>query len=111
MTSRRRAGARPPGMPPGDRRVENTGLWKLQDAEESGTRQGTGALQCRLRPRPAPLALDSSNRCVRCRSEHGATNTTQQGRYPAHDDAVMSLQQRHRHVSIWPVMLKYDGIN
>jgi len=50
MTSRRRAGARPPGMPPGDRRVENTGLWKLQDAEESGTRQGTGALQA---PPPA----------------------------------------------------------
>ena len=40
-----------------------------------------------------------------------ATNTTQQGRYPAHDDAMTSLAATYQHASIKPIMCKYDVIH
>ena len=44
----------------------------------------------RLHP-GTPYTTDSSSLGARYRLGHHATNVTQQGRYPAHDDAMTSL--------------------
>jgi len=53
----------------------------------------------RLRPRH-PRTMDSSSLGARRRLGHDETNTTQQGRCPAHDDAMTSLAVTFRHASI-----------
>ena len=47
-------------------------------------------VHCRLRPRH-PLHNGLVCLAARSRLGHDATSTTQQGRYPAHDDALTSL--------------------
>ena len=52
--------------------------------------QNKAMVHCRLRPRHDCMA-DSFSLGARRHVGHDAANTTQQGRYPAHDDAVKPL--------------------
>jgi len=51
-----------------------------------------------------PFMTDSSSLGARCRLIHDAANTTQQGRYPAHDHAMMSLAATVSTCPIWPAL-------
>jgi len=72
-----------------DRRTDARPLHRPCSAYSAGS-ASKAMVHCRRRPR-RPATLSRHSLGARRRLGHDATNTTQQGRQPAHDDAMTSL--------------------